>query len=61
MANITQIELQNLRHLISDEQLSSVKKSAYADAASHPELKELFTKGAQQSQSNIKKLRKFLQ
>lgn len=58
---ITQIELENLRHLIGDEQLSSAKKSAYADAATHPELKQIFTKGAQESQSNIKKLKQFLQ
>lgn len=61
MSHISQIELQNLRHIISDVQLTSTKASVYADAATHPELQKIFTQGAREAQSDVEKLKRFLQ
>ena len=61
MANISHIELENLRHLITDEQVASSKCSFYADSAQHPELKKMFSQGAKDAQSNVQKLKQFLQ
>jgi len=61
MAQINQLELQNLRHLITDNMVSSAKCSTFADAAKHPQLKELFDKGARDAQSNVQRLKQFLQ
>jgi len=58
--HLNQLELQNLRHIINDEMVCSAKCSAYAEACSHPQLKEFFQKGAQEAKSNVEKLKQFL-
>ncbi len=61
MANLNQMELQNLRHLIGDEQLSATKCGTYAQQTQDPQLKNFFNKSAQQAQQNAQKLEQFLQ
>ena len=47
MANLTQVELQNLRHLIGAHETSYAKLTTYADASVDPQIKQMFTKSAQ--------------
>ncbi len=61
MANLTQMELQSLRHLIGDEQLCATKCRSYAQAAIDPQLKQYFETTAKQAQQNVQKLQQFLQ
>ena len=49
MANISQIELQNLRHLIMSAKICNAKISSYASSAVDPQIKQLFTKASQDS------------
>ena len=49
MANLTQIELQNLRHLINSSETSYQKLNTYASQAVDPQIKQIFTKSAQDS------------
>ena len=47
MANLTQVELQNLRHLIGSHETSYQKLNTYASQAVDPQIKQMFTKSAQ--------------
>lgn len=49
MANLNQIELQNLRHLIISSNNCNIKLSTYSNSAVDPQIKQLFTKSAQDS------------
>ena len=49
MTNLTQIELQNLRHLIGAHETSYQKLNTYASQAVDPQIKQMFTKSAQES------------
>ena len=49
MANLTQSELQNLRHLIGAHETSFQKLNTYASQAVDPQIKQIFTKSAQES------------
>ena len=49
MANISQLELQNLRHFILASNSFNSKLTFYANSAIDPQIKQLFTKGAQDS------------
>ncbi len=49
MANITEIELQNLKHSIIVANTCNSKLTAYANAVSDSQLKQLLTKAAQDS------------
>ena len=54
MANLTQVELQNLRHLIGAQDTN------YANTCVDPQIKQLFTKSAQDSLNTKQKLMSFL-
>lgn len=60
MANLSQVELQNLRHLIGAQDTSYAKFNAYASQCVDPQIKQLFTKSAQDSLNTKQKLMSFL-
>lgn len=60
MANLTQVELQNLRHLIGAHETSYQKLNTYAAQCVDPQIKQLFTKSAQDALNTKQKLMSFL-
>ena len=60
MANLNQIELQNLRHLIELQDTYYQKLNSYSDQAVDPQIKQIFTKYAQDSLNTKQKLMTFL-
>jgi len=61
MANLTQMELQNLRHFIGSTCTCHAKLTDYAEKATDPEIKQLFTKAAQDSLNTKQTLMSFLE
>ena len=60
MSNLSQVELQNLRHFIGPHETSYQKLNAYASQAVDPQIKQMFTKAAQDSLNTKQKLMSFL-
>ena len=60
MANLNQVELQNLRHLIGAQDVSYQKLNTYASQAVDPQIKQMFTKSAQDALNTKQKLLNFL-
>ena len=60
MANLTQVELQNLRHLIGAHDTAYQKLNSYANQCVDPQIKQMFTKAAQDSLNTKQKLLTFL-
>ncbi len=60
MANLSEIELQNLRHLISSQDTYYQKLTNYADYAVDPQIKQVFNKAAQNTLNTKEKLLSFL-
>ena len=60
MANLTQVELQNLRHLIGAHETSYQKLNTYATQAQDAQIKQMFTKSAQDALNTKQKLMSFL-
>ena len=60
MADLNQMELQNLRHLIGAHETSYQKLNAYASQAVDPQIKQVFTKSAQDALNTKQKLMSFL-
>ncbi len=60
MANLSQIELQNLRHLIGAHDTTYQKLNSYASNCVDPQIKQLFTKSAQDALTTKQKLLTFL-
>ena len=60
MANLNQIELQNLRHLIGLQDTNYQKLTNYANTCADPQIKQLFTKSAQDTLNTKQKLMSFL-
>lgn len=60
MANLSQVELQNLRHLIGATETSYEKLNTYANQCVDPQIKQVFTKSAQDSLNTKQKLMSFL-
>ena len=60
MAKLTQVELQNLRHLIGSHQTSYEKLRNYANTSVDPQIKQMFTKSAQDALNTKQKLMSFL-
>ena len=61
MANISELELQNLRHLIGGYDTTHCKMQEYAQAATDAKVKQFFDKGAKSAMENKQQLMKFLQ
>lgn len=60
MADLNQVELQNLRHLIGGTDISYQKLNTYASQAVDPQIKQVFTKSAQDALNTKQKLMTFL-
>ena len=61
MANLNQVELQNLRHLIGAHCTIEKKLNFYAQQCTDPQLKQMLTKDAQDAKTNKDKLMTFLE
>ncbi len=61
MGNLSEVELQNLRHLIGGFDTSHCKLQEYAKEATDTKVKQFFEKGAQSAMQNKQQLMKFLQ
>ena len=60
MAELSIIDLQNLRHLIGGYETSHCKMQDYASQAQDPEVKKLFQDAAKSAMKNKQDLMKFL-
>lgn len=60
MADISILDLQNLRHLIGGFDTSHCKMQDYASQAQDPEVQKLFHDAAQSAMKNKQDLMKFL-
>ena len=60
MTDLNQIELQNLRHLVGISEVNYQKLNTYASQAVDPQIKQLFTKSAQDALNTKQKLMSFL-
>ena len=60
MTNISELDLQNLRHLIGGFDTTHCKMQAYAKEATDPQVKQFFEKGAKSAMDNKQQLMKFL-
>ncbi len=61
MNQISELDLQNLRHLIGGYDTTHCKMKAYAEDATDPKVKQFFEKGAKSAMENKQTLMKFLQ
>ena len=61
MANLSELELQNLRHLIGGYDTTHCKMKEYAADSKDPQIKQFFEKGAKSAMDNKNQLMKFLQ
>ncbi len=60
MSNISELDLQNIRHLIGGFDTTHCKLSAYAEQAQDNQIKQFFSKGAKSAMENKQQLMKFL-
>lgn len=60
MADLTEVELQHLRHLIISHETNYKKLSTYSSQAVDPQIKQIFNKAAQDSLNTKQKLMSFL-
>ena len=60
MNQISELDLQNLRHLIGGFSTTHCKMQAYAQEAQDPQIKQFFEKGAKSAMDNKQQLMKFL-
>jgi hypothetical protein len=60
MAQINELELQNLRELIGAHRTESAKLRTYAQQCNDPQVKQLFEQGARSAESTVQKLISFL-
>ena len=61
MAEISELDLQNLRHLLGGFDTTHCKMQEYAKAATDTKVKQFLEKGAQSAMENKQQLMKFLQ
>jgi ferritin-like metal-binding protein YciE len=60
MAQLNELELQNLRELIGAHKTGSAKLRTYAQQCNDPQVKQLFEQAARSADSTIQKLTTFL-
>ena len=60
VADLNQLELQHLRHLIGAHETAYQKLNTFSGQAVDPEIKQAFTKAAQDSLNTKQKLMSFL-
>ena len=61
MAELSELDLQNLRHLIGGFSTTHCKMTAYASQATDPAVKQIFQKSAQSAMESKQQLMGFLQ
>lgn len=61
MTNLSELDLQNLRHLIGGYDVTHCKMKEYASCAEDTQVKQFFEKGAKSALDNKNTLMKFLQ
>lgn len=61
MPDLSQVELQNLRHFIGTSSTCNTKLTDYANNAVDPQIKQLFTKAAQDTLNTKQTLMSFLE
>ena len=61
MSQISELDLQNLRHLLTGYETSHCKMQAYAEQAQDQSVKQFFQKSSQSAQENKQQLLQFLQ
>lgn len=61
MAQISELDLQNLRHLIGGCDINHCKMTAYAEETTDPQLKQFFQKAAQSAKETKQQFMQFLQ
>ncbi|MCI9199214.1 MAG: hypothetical protein HFI03_02080 [Lachnospiraceae bacterium] len=61
MASLSELDLQNLRHLIGGYDTTHCKMKEYAECATDSGVKQFFEKGARSAMDNKQQLMKFLQ
>ncbi|MDR0964513.1 MAG: hypothetical protein LBM60_07855 [Clostridium sp.] len=61
MNKISELDLQNLRHLIGGFETTRSKMQVYADEATDDKVKQFFEKGARSAIDNKQTLMQFLQ
>jgi len=61
LAQLNQMELQHLRHLIGGHETMANKLEAYAQQCSDAQLKQMFTQDASAARGSKQKLMSFLQ
>jgi type III secretory pathway component EscR len=60
LAQLNQMELQNLRHLIGSHETAYQKLQTYAQQATDPQIKQMFQRSAQEAMNTKQKLMSFL-
>ena len=60
MPDLNQMELQHLRHFIGAHETAYQKLNTYASQAVDPQIKQMFTKSAQDALNTKQKLMSFL-
>ncbi len=60
MAQLSELDVQNIRHLLTGYETSHCKMTAYAAQAQDQTIKQYFGKAAQSAEENKKELMKFL-
>ena len=53
---LTQIELENLREIVSSHQLMTTKLGEYANQCQDSQIKQMFQNGAQSAQTTVQNL-----
>ena len=61
MPKLNEVELQNVRHLIGEHDMSYQKLSSYAKDCTDPMIKQMFEKSAQDALNTKQKLMNFLE
>ena len=61
MTNISELDLQNLRHLIGGFDTTHCKMQDYANESQDPQVKQFFQKSAQSAMESKQQLMKFMQ
>lgn len=60
MAKLNELELQNVRHLIGENDTNYQKLNSYSQDCSDPQIKQMFQKSAQDALNNKQRLMSFL-
>ncbi len=60
MQNINSMELQNIRHLLVEEQVKANKNRFFSQQVSNPQLRDFLSQSSQQAEQNVQRLSQFV-